>query len=66
MIGSGCTESLVHYKRLLLRHRSEEMRSKTLAECAALLAKLKELDPARRQRYQDIRRCFPSHRVAES
>ncbi|KAL1730257.1 hypothetical protein EV714DRAFT_250478 [Schizophyllum commune] len=50
-----CMDSLVHYKRLLLRKHSgavdiDELRK----ECLRLLEDLQQKDPARRQRYRDI------------
>lgn len=54
---TGCMESLVHYKGILLRHHSPH--SETLVcECLDLLEQLKDIDPARRQRYEEIGECF--------
>ena len=53
----GCMESLVHYKSLLKRQycEGEEVKCRQLiADCAALLDKLKEVDPQRRARYTDL------------
>ncbi|KAG2348523.1 rab-protein geranylgeranyltransferase [Suillus weaverae] len=50
-----CMESLVHYKRLLLRNHSPG--SQTLKqECVELLSRLMDLDPVRYARYQDLKR----------
>ncbi|EGU11573.1 Microfibrillar-associated protein 1 [Rhodotorula toruloides ATCC 204091] len=60
LVGEGCLDSLVYYKRLLVRlleaqgdatrHEREEL---NLA-CVEMLDKLKEVDPMRRARYQDL------------
>ncbi|RPD79934.1 rab-protein geranylgeranyltransferase [Lentinus tigrinus ALCF2SS1-7] len=53
-----CMESLVFYKRLLLRKYSEsltdEERWKLGSDCEGLLAKLQRVDPDRKQRYIDL------------
>ncbi|KAH9854091.1 rab-protein geranylgeranyltransferase [Lenzites betulinus] len=53
-----CMESLVFYKRLLLRrygdHMPDERRQELGSECLELLAKLQEIDPDRRRRYDDL------------
>ena len=54
MIYLGCLESLVHYKRLLLRHRPKERREGLVAECKVMLECLKTIDPKRRMRYDAI------------
>ncbi|KAJ6618337.1 rab-protein geranylgeranyltransferase [Mycena sp. CBHHK59/15] len=50
-----CMESLVHYKRLLLqKHSSSLDTARVLIDCRHLLGQLRELDPARRRRYEEI------------
>ncbi|PCH38278.1 protein prenylyltransferase [Wolfiporia cocos MD-104 SS10] len=53
-----CVESLVFYKRLLLRNHlqrmSESERTTILDSCSALLKSLQSIDPNRRQRYVDL------------
>lgn len=52
---TGCLESIVHYKLLLLRKYGAELDAKLLSEeCRVLLRCLKALDPARRRRYEDL------------
>ena len=55
---TGCMESLVHYKRMLLRkHESSLDSAVKLAlteDCENLLLKLQTIDPSRRQRYIDL------------
>lgn len=53
LLYAGCMESLVHYKSIILRRHSPNSDSLT-AECLNLLEQLKVLDPARRQRYEEI------------
>ncbi|EIW85393.1 rab-protein geranylgeranyltransferase [Coniophora puteana RWD-64-598 SS2] len=48
-----CMESLVHYKRLLLRNH-EPQSSELLNSCRELLQRLQTIDPPRKQRYRDI------------
>ena len=54
----GCMESLVFYKRLLLRRHEASMNSPQrevlVNDCVDLLARLQEVDPDRRQRYGDL------------
>lgn len=51
----GCMESLVHYKRLLLKnHHSSVDASSLTSDCRRLLSDLRVLDPARRRRYEEI------------
>lgn len=51
----GCMESLVHYQGIiLLRHASESERKSIRQERIQLLEELKSIDPARRQRYEEI------------
>lgn len=59
---TGCLESLVHYKRLLLKihaqvaSQSAEVESKRLlSECQSILDKLLLVDPYRRKRYEELR-----------
>jgi len=52
---TGCLESIVHYKLLLLRKYGAELNAKLLSEeCRVLLRCLQALDPARRRRYEDL------------
>ena len=55
---TGCMESLVHYKRLLLRKHAASLRSEEqeglVKDCVSLLQELEALDPARRQRYKEL------------
>ena len=57
-LNSGCMESLVFYKRLLV-HRyggtmEKDQRLALERECAELLDRLQSVDPDRRQRYIDM------------
>jgi geranylgeranyl transferase type-2 subunit alpha len=57
---TGCMESLVTYKQLLLKnHLSTDSREKidVTNQCLTLLKDLEEADPMRRQRYRDIGAC---------
>ena len=51
-------ESLVFYKRLLLRKYNESMtdeeRRKLASDCEELLVQLQHVDPDRKQRYADL------------
>lgn len=51
-------ESLVRYKRLLLQNHTsileEKERSELREECLRLLSQLKEYDPQRRRRYDEL------------
>ncbi|KAH8117241.1 rab-protein geranylgeranyltransferase [Phellopilus nigrolimitatus] len=53
-----CLESLVHYKRLLLRKHfsniTDPERQKILEECLCTLATLENIDPPRLKRYEEI------------
>ncbi|KAI0035755.1 rab-protein geranylgeranyltransferase [Vararia minispora EC-137] len=55
---SGCMETLVHYKRLLIRSHTSRLGPEGTQilreECLGLLKQLEELDPLRRQRYRDL------------
>ena len=57
---SGCIESLVHYKRLLLekhlRHETDNAGKlkEILSECLSALSNLERIDPYRIRRYQEI------------
>lgn len=54
---SGCMESLVAYKQLLLKNylpTDSRERIDVTNQCLALLKNLEEADPMRRQRYRDI------------
>ncbi|KAH9946233.1 rab-protein geranylgeranyltransferase [Epithele typhae] len=59
-----CMESLVYYKRLLLRAHEDTMDSgerQSLSQaCNDLLSRLQTIDPDRRQRYVDIGESYPS------
>lgn len=54
----GCMDSLVFYKRLLLRRHKSGIDNKERAalekECTDLLNDLRNVDPDRRQRYLDL------------
>lgn len=57
---TGCMESLVTYKQLLLKnHLSIDSRERTdvTNQCLTLLKDLEEADPMRCQRYRDIGAC---------
>lgn len=48
-------ESMVHYKRLLLRNHSSASTSEALVDdCVRLLGSLRDLDPGRARRYDEI------------
>ncbi|EPQ58069.1 rab-protein geranylgeranyltransferase [Gloeophyllum trabeum ATCC 11539] len=53
-----CIESLVHYKRLLIKNHSAEFGAEQtkglLSQCVSFLLQLQTLDPPRRNMYQDI------------
>ncbi|KAJ3737302.1 rab-protein geranylgeranyltransferase [Lentinula guzmanii] len=50
-----CMESLVHYKRLLLRNHASSVVTSTLTQdCIKLLDQLRKVDPGRRARYNEI------------
>ncbi|KAJ7929265.1 rab-protein geranylgeranyltransferase [Mycena leptocephala] len=50
-----CMESLVHYKRLMLKkHPSSVDAASITNDCRRLLDELRVLDPARRRRYEEI------------
>ncbi|KDR81448.1 hypothetical protein GALMADRAFT_134887 [Galerina marginata CBS 339.88] len=52
-----CMECIAHYKRLLLTKHSSDVDGKVLSEeIRSLLDRLREIDPARRRRYQDLAR----------
>ena len=55
---AGCMESLVFYKRLLLRKYAESLTDKEQQklenDCADLLVQLQRVDPDRKQRYDDL------------
>ena len=51
----GCLESIVHYKRLLLRDWASDIDVEQLrSECADLLKRLERLDPMRCMRYREL------------
>lgn len=57
VIDTGCMESIVQYKRLLLKsHRANVDVPNLLKDCRDLLLKLQALDPLRRNRYQTLGR----------
>jgi geranylgeranyl transferase type-2 subunit alpha len=45
-------ESLIQYKRLLLKHKPE--RTDLVEACEQLLETLKSIDPMRRRRYEEL------------
>jgi len=50
-----CMESLVYYKRLLLKNHPSSVDAASLTnDCRRLLSDLRVLDPARRRRYEEI------------
>ncbi|CAL1704304.1 unnamed protein product [Somion occarium] len=51
-----CMESLVRYKRLLIEKHAENLGDKKalVDSCLELLAKLRDIDPPRRRRYDEI------------
>ena len=55
-------ESLVFYKQLLLRRHAQRLsdtaRVSLMQECLRLLDSLQEIDPSRRQRYEDLGKRF--------
>jgi len=56
-----CIESIVYYKRLLLRKHAGNVDVCTIvSECRDSLQQLELLDPMRRQRYQDIAKSLTS------
>lgn len=57
---TGCMESLVAYKQLLLKNHlvtDSRERIDVTNQCLTLLKDLEEADPMRRQRYRDIGAC---------
>ena len=54
----GCMESIVRYKRLILRKHSGSLSGKEvddlLLQCSELLGKLEHVDALRRRRYQQL------------
>ena len=58
----GCMESLVYYKRLLLRKHPACLlpgeRESLINNCATILRELQDVDPERRQRYQELCKYF--------
>lgn len=55
---TGCLDSLIHYKRLLVKllssEEDREEREKLNLECKEMLDQLAEIDPMRGNRYRDI------------
>jgi geranylgeranyl transferase type-2 subunit alpha len=49
----GCLNSLVHYKKLLLRHRPNE-KDELVKQSQDMLRKLSQIDTMRKKRYADI------------
>lgn len=47
-------ESLVHYKRLILANYPSSQDPELMADCVRLLDQLKDIDSARRHRYEEI------------
>lgn len=65
---TGCMESLVTYKQLLLNnHLPTDSRERidVTNQCLTLLKDLEEADPMRRQRYRDIGACKISVDILE-
>jgi geranylgeranyl transferase type-2 subunit alpha len=60
LLSTGCLDSLVYYKRLLVTlleresDSTQEEREKLNLECVGMLKKLEEVDPMRRARYVDL------------
>jgi len=54
-----CMESLVHYQGMLLQRHSPHSES-LVRECLELLEQLKSIDPARKNRYEEIATRFKS------
>ena len=58
LIIPGCMESLVYYKRFLLRKHASTLSSVSQTgmrrECNELLSKLQSVDPDRKQRYLEL------------
>ena len=55
MFHVGCMESLIHYQGIiLLRHALESEREIIRQERIRLLEELKNIDPVRRKRYEEI------------
>ena len=57
---TGCMESLVTYKLLLLKNhlpRDSQESINVTNQCLTLLRELEEVDPMRRQRYRDLGAC---------
>ena len=51
----GCMESIVHYKRMLVKQCGDPKERDSLAEdCQSLLKRLIDIDPFRRQRYHEL------------
>lgn len=50
-----CIEAIVHYKRLLLRHKTQDT-DKLRTECVEGLRSLARVDPQRRRRYEELER----------
>lgn len=63
LFSSGCMESLVFYKRLIMRVHNDKLdegqRNTLNAECSRLLATLQVIDPKRKHRYEDLGKEFP-------
>ena len=57
-LATGCLDSLIHYKRLLVKllssEEDREEREKLNLECKEMLDQLAEIDPMRGNRYRDI------------
>lgn len=58
MVAVGCMESIVRYKKLIIKRHadvlSDKERAQLRADCSDLLAKLEDIDSLRRHRYQQI------------
>ncbi len=58
---TGCLESLVHYKLLLVNKHGEKItsdRQQLLDDCQRMLRKLKGIDPQRARRYDELGQLF--------
>ena len=54
LVPTGCMDSLVYYKRLLMQKDPEADKNTLIEDCLRLLQELRTVDPARKQRYLDI------------
>ena len=55
----GCMESIVHYKRMLVKQCDDIKERESLVEdCQSLLNRLIDIDPFRQQRYHELCASF--------